>query len=175
MLNESALAEQQKGALVLLEAGLTVYPKGQPYAELAVFLGSLRALQIIHQSHHWQSMGKNSYSDHLLYQRLYEVIEREVDAIGEKIVGTGQMKLTNYFTQLKHIENFLNVVTSRGAISQDSYTAELAIVTMGEVVINRLQIASGDKKYLTAGIEQAIGDILNKHEEHLYLLQQRNA
>ena len=31
-----------------------------------------------------------------------------------------------------------------------------------------------EKNLLTRGLEQLIGNILDKHEEHLYLLQQRN-
>ena len=42
------------------------------YAELGIFLDLLRALSLLHHTHHWQTMGSQFYGDHLLYQRLYD-------------------------------------------------------------------------------------------------------
>jgi DNA-binding ferritin-like protein len=144
--------------------------EGNEYAELAVLLGFLRALGLVHQSHHWQTTGNNYYGDHLLFERLYNDIPKEIDVIGEKIVGTENTSLTNYFSQMHHMETFLNYVSKGKSYNVESYRAELMFVISGEIVADILK----NRNVLTIGLEQAIGNILDKHEEHLYLLQQRN-
>lgn len=144
------------------------YPE-QEYAELGVLLGYLRSLGIVHQSHHWQTLGKNYYGDHLLYERLYNDIVKEADLLAEKIVGVGDARLTNYFAQLENMKCFLNGVSKGEELSVESYRAELMFLVAGELITELLE----RKGILTRGLEQSLGNILDKHEEHVYLLKQR--
>lgn len=140
------------------------------YAPLAVFLGCTEALQMIHHSHHWQTQGSSFYGDHLLYQRLYEGVLAEIDLVGEKVIGVSKnSSLTNYFARMKMIQKFLEMVTSSEDYHAVSTKAEKTYIKVGEHLMNKLE-ASG---LLTRGIEQMLGNILDKHEEHLYLLSQR--
>jgi DNA-binding ferritin-like protein len=50
-------------------------------------LAQMRALQWVYTTSHWTSSGPNSYSDHLLLQRLYEGLEKPIDALGERMVA----------------------------------------------------------------------------------------
>lgn len=141
------------------------------WAELAGFLAITEALQMLEHSHHWQTKGENFYGDHLLYQRLYETILGEIDLIGEKLIGVSQQpSLTNYFKRIKAMEVFLKAVTHNDqpyiVVSHD---AELAYVRMGGELMDNLEQAG----LLTRGLEQMLGNILDKHEEHIYLLDQR--
>lgn len=170
-LSPEKVLELQNNAGMVLDHCLKFYKPNESYAELAIILGFLRGLLILHQSHHWQTIGQTAYSDHLLLQRLYETIEKEIDLLGEKIVGTGAIQLTNYFKQLKHIEYFLDQVNSPSPIIEDSFMGELLFIVCSEEVIRRLY----SKNLITPGIEQCVGNMLDKHEEHLYLLRQRNS
>jgi len=143
--------------------------KGQEYAELAVFLGYLRALTIVHQSHHWQTAGQNFYSDHILFERLYNETNGEVDTIAEKTVGVGNVALTNYFIQMHHVVKFLESVAKGEAITTESLRAEMMLVIAGEIILETLK----QRGNLSSGVEQAIGNVLDLHEGHLYLLQNR--
>lgn len=153
----------------MLNVGIALH-KGEEYAELGVFLGFLQALQMIHHCHHWQTLGDSFYGDHLLFQRLYEETQEEVDGLGEKIVGIGGLKMTNYFALMSHMKLFMDGVSKGEKLHKESYRAELMLVLAGEIVMSRLE----SKGVLTRGIEQALGDILDKHESHIYLLQQRD-
>ena len=141
------------------------------YAPLAAFLAATEGLQVIHHAHHWQTKGEPFYGDHLLYQRLYEAILAEIDLIGEKLIGVSkETALTNYFKRVKAMEMFLKAVThSEKPYVVVSHDAELTYVRLGEELMDKLQ----QSNLLTRGLEQMLGNILDKHEEHVYLLDQR--
>ena len=140
------------------------------YAPLAIFLGCTEALQMIHHTHHWQTSGENYYGDHLLYQRLYTDILLEIDLVGEKLIGVSQNPaLTNYFARMKMIQKFLEMVTSKDDYIIVSTKAEKTYLKVGEHMMDNLEKAG----LLSRGLEQMLGNILDKHEEHLYLLNQR--
>lgn len=141
------------------------------YAPLAGFLAVTEGLQMLHHSHHWQTKGANFYGDHLLYQRLYETILGEIDLIGEKLIGVSQdASLTNYFKRVKAMEKFLEAVThSDKPYVVVSHDAESAYIRLGGELMDQLE----DAGLLTRGLEQMLGNILDKHEEHIYLLEQR--
>lgn len=141
------------------------------WAPLAAFLAVTEGLQVIHHAHHWQTKGENFYGDHLLYQRLYEAILPEIDLIGEKLIGVSHdVSLTNYFKRVKAMEMFLKAVThSDQPYVVVSHDAELTYVRMGGELMDQLEQAG----LLTRGLEQMLGNVLDKHEEHIYLLEQR--
>jgi DNA-binding ferritin-like protein len=141
------------------------------WAPLAGFLAVTEALQMLAHSHHWQTKGENFYGDHLLYQRLYQDVQAEIDLVGEKLIGVSQdVGLTNYFKRVKAMEMFLKAVThSDQPYIVVTHDAELAYVRMGGELMDQLEQVG----LLTRGLEQMLGNILDKHEEHIYLLEQR--
>jgi len=141
------------------------------WAPLAAFLAITEGVQMLLHSHHWQTKGENFYGDHLLYQRLYQDILPEIDLIGEKLIGVSQdVSLTNYFKRVKCMEMFLKSVThSDQSYVVVSHDAELTYVRLGGELMDRLE----QDGLLTRGLEQMLGNILDKHEEHIYLLMQR--
>jgi len=171
-----SVIEQKRGHKVAQE----VFPKeiaiydsqGFRYADLAVWLGFLRALGVIHQSHHWQTLGVSFYGDHLLFQRLYEAVGNEVDSLAEKIVGLDSPALTNYFLQIKHMKAFMDAISDSSKPPMVvSLQAEIVLIAVGEMIQKRLE----KEELLTVGVANLIGDILDRHENHVYLLQQRLA
>jgi len=54
---------------------------------LTAVLVDLLATYRLMQSLHWQASGASYYGDHLLYQRIYEGISKEIDSVGERLVG----------------------------------------------------------------------------------------
>lgn len=150
-----------------------------PYAELAVFLDFLRTLQFLHQQHHWQVSGNDSYGDHLLLQRLYETVALEIDKVGEKTVSMAGAGLVDSRHSLENMNKFLNALQEGSDISQDenlalskikkSLLAERSFLTAGEKLMTMLQ----SKNQLSRGIENLLGGILDMHETHVFLLSQR--
>lgn len=66
-----ASPEDRAKALGLLQAALVL----------------LRAQYDHYQTAHWQSKGDSAYGNHLLFQRIYEGILPQIDALAEKMVG----------------------------------------------------------------------------------------
>lgn len=160
--------EQAQAVAELLGRCVALHPE-EEYAELGVLLGMLHALSMIHQAHHWQTMGPEFYTDHLLFQTVYGGIGAEIDSLAEKIVGVGGIKMTNYFFQLSHMGMFMDAVATQQPLADESLLAEVSFVLCGEIVMDRLE----KKGILTRGIEQTLGTFLEGHEKNIYLLQQR--
>jgi DNA-binding ferritin-like protein len=176
-LTEAVSAVEHKRGLRVaqdaLQKEMAVYDgKGFRYADLAVWLAFLRALGMVHQSHHWQTLGPAFYGDHLLFQRLYEAVGAEVDAVAEKLVGLDSPALTNYFLQMKHMKAFMDAISnSEKPPMVVSLQAEMVLIAVGEMIQKRLE----EEGLLTVGVANLLGDILDRHEGHVYLLQQRLA
>jgi DNA-binding ferritin-like protein len=150
----------------------------EKYAELALFIDLLRALSMIHQTAHWQTNGTNFYSDHLLFQRLYEATDADVDTVAEKTVGLGSNRLVELRYSLENVKRFTDAVdevTTLGSPDEVSphvrraLKAENAFLKAGERLMGQLETAG----LLTRGVENLLGGILDKHEGHVYLLKQR--
>jgi len=150
----------------------------EKYAEVAVFLDLLRGLQLLHQTAHWQTKGANYYSDHLLFQRLYQGLAEEIDSVGERSVGLGSERLVDYNHSLTNMDLFLGAVADLATTEMVSpadllvnkaLRAELAFIKAGERMMNLLK----DKGLLSRGLEQLLGTILDNHESNVYLLKQR--
>lgn len=140
------------------------------YAPLAGFLCATEALQMVHHSHHWQTLGETFYADHQLFQKLYESVQADIDTLGEKLIGLSkEPKLTNYFARMKGMQKFLDLVTTSESYTKVSFRAVKLYVKAGEMVMKSLEEAG----LLSPGLEQTLGTILEKTEEHVYLLQQR--
>jgi DNA-binding ferritin-like protein len=169
----SELKQGREAAQELLQGEMGVYDGSHhPYADLAVWLGFLRALGMIHHSHHWQTMGSPFYGDHLLLERLYKAVQDEVDTVGEKVVGIDSPALTNYFLQMNHMRGFMKKVSSKDKPPMVvSLESEFVFIATGELISDRLREAG----LFTSGLANMMGDILDRHENHVYLLKQRLA
>jgi DNA-binding ferritin-like protein len=148
------------------------------YAELGVFIDLLRALSLLHHTHHWQTQGPQFYGDHLLYQRLYELADAQIDGVGEKAVGLGSPDLVLAKHSLENMRRFIEAVEDTDIMdspalkmAKRSLLAEKSFITAGERMMNQLK----SKGLLTRGVEQLLGTILDQHEGLVFLLKQRVA
>lgn len=142
------------------------------YAPLAVFVGITEALQMIHHSHHWETQGPEFFADHQLFSQLYTAMDAHIDQLGERTVGLSkEPKLVNYFARMKVKQKFLETCTTPDPYVMVSLAGEHAYIAVGEKLMERLKQAD----LLTRGLEQLLGNILDVHETHVYLLEQRSA
>lgn len=146
------------------------------YAELGVFIDLLRALSMMHHTHHWQTHGPQFYGDHLLYQRLYELADGHIDLVGEKAVGLGSSDLVLPKHSLENMRRYIEAIDDSDILdapalkmAKRSLLAEKSFITAGERMMDQLK----SKGLLTRGVEQMLGTILDEHEGVVYLLKQR--
>jgi DNA-binding ferritin-like protein len=147
--------------------------------ELPAILTLLRALGVIHQTHHWLTAGKTSYADHLLFERIYNDIAGEDDSVAERAVGTGSPPALLHPSLQAHqmaevIEALTEGATYGEGESPDSYVAT-SIKAERWFVACMKQIAEAMKAAgtLSRGMDNLLAGIEDKHEEHIYLLSQR--
>lgn len=126
----------------------------------------LRILADAHRSAHWCALGSNSYSDHIMFQRLYDDTVKEVDAVAEKLLGHGMRD--EAFDPQRIIESMRNTCKQLlvGGIAVESLLdAEKCFIASLD---NALR--SHD---MTSGVENMLQGIADKHEEHVYILSRR--
>jgi len=119
-------------------------------------------LYMFYQSAHWQT--KDGYQDHLLFQRLYEGVQEEIDTIGEKAVG---IKEESQVDLQSRIDNIL-----KWHLIQQSNTKQFlenAIFLEKQFL---MLLGQGDKMPFSPGVKNLLGGIADKHESHVYLLIQ---
>lgn len=147
-----------------------------PYSQLGVLTAAARALVHVLQTCHWQARGDAFYGDHLLFQRLYGDVVAEVDAIAEKAVGMSVPDLVHPMMQIEQMRHFLSLYVCGSPTSfprtydllKMAYNAEQLFLGFVLLTLEQLE-AKGE---LTLGIENMLGDVADKHEEHVYLLSQ---
>jgi len=148
---------------------------GTPYAALSVLLVHLKYLYTLHQNHHWTAMGDPYYGDHLLFQRLYDGILKEVDAVAEKAIGlgcTGNVDLQLVNSQVLKLicgSGSASMIPQSSDLAKKSLMAEMNFIKVIDHVICSLQECG----LLTSGLSNMLEGIADVHEGHVYLLKQR--
>jgi DNA-binding ferritin-like protein len=146
-----------------------------PYSAVFLTLALQRALVLVHQTAHWQTRGGNYYADHLLFERLYSEADGAVDGLAERLIGlTGDPSFVSLKQQLYHIQGIVDVLVGEGVpkpeeLVEISLRGEKAAVAMLPIVIQGLK----EDGCLTDGLEDLLQGLASKHEEAVYLLQQR--
>ena len=128
-------------------------------------LSILRAQYWSHQTNHWQT---TQYDNHLLFQRLYEGIEDEIDTLAEKLVGyfgessVDQSELINKTQYWVEKWNKTKDVVDRGIESEKDLQKALRL---------SYDMLKANEE-ISLGLDDFIMATANKHETHLYLLGQ---
>lgn len=137
--------------------------------KLVKILGFLKALQFHHQAAHWKVTGESFYSDHLLFERLYENLNDDIDTLAEKIISFfGEqaidplvlIKLSHYFVHKAYQEE-PECIISRSLLMEENLQEILE------------DFYSATEEALSMGLDDFIMSLAGEHEEHIYLLRQR--
>lgn len=141
-------------------------------------LAALQGLSLIHRVGHWTSNGPNSYSDHLLFERLYDSVEGEVDKVAEKALGLplemglGSLEL-DPLALCKVTSSFLRLIPSPAVGVVEALKAERAFLTVLAESMSEIAALTALDPIKGKGVDNLLAGIMDKHEEHVYLLQQR--
>jgi DNA-binding ferritin-like protein len=129
----------------------------------------LFASKWIHWENHWKSKGANYYGDHLLYQRMYEKVDDQVDGLMEKWMVMGNVP---DMTQIMgHAQKMLAYSKTKATTPEAvSLSAERMVLKAIQVAFENLE-ESGE---LSLGLNDFLASLHSPHEENVYLLTQRN-
>lgn len=135
---------------------------------MTLYVAFLRALYNTHQNNHWETKGPNYYSDHILFQRLYEAVAPLVDQAAEKTVGI--------FGELEKHDDWISKITEK--FNADNYNGDrikssLEISTVFLVLSEKIYKHLKESDKITLGLDDMIMATAGAIEVHTYLLKQR--
>ena len=128
-------------------------------------LGHLSYLSMFYQSAHWLAKDENYYADHELYQRLYEATSGEIDKLAERSIVVGNEDSVDRQIIIDYMSQKEKEIKEK-----NKSNIELAIMLEEEM----LQMLADDTKRMSQGTQNLLDDMSDVHEEHMYLLTQRN-
>lgn len=137
---------------------------------LSRLLALLRVQRLHYQTAHWQAEGSSFYGDHLLFERLYEAVEDEIDTLAEKMVaffGPESVRLDDNWSEMTM---FVESIGSQGNPVDVSLAFEELFLDEVETVYEEMS----DANEMSLGLDDFLMAMSNDHEEHVYLLRQRD-
>ena len=136
---------------------------------LAELLGYLRSLHWLYNTLHWLAAGANGYQLHLLYERLYQGLGGEIDALAEKAVaycGAGAVDPLHSLERTRFWVEAFWATGDRGPLV--ALTAEQKFQDVVARVYADLKAAG----QLPLGLDDFIMGLAERHETAIYLLGQ---
>ncbi|NBQ99351.1 MAG: hypothetical protein EBT79_02250 [Actinobacteria bacterium] len=136
---------------------------------LVNLLSYLRAMYLSYQTSHWQTKGPTYYGNHLLFQRLYESVQGEIDALAEKIVGYVGPVSVDIQGQAGLISTHLNAFAFYG---EDHHVRGLRTEEAVQQYIKAAYDGIKEAGMMTLGLDDWLMATASAHETNQYLLQQ---
>lgn len=147
-----------------------------PFSELSVLLSWLKAISITHQTNHWTASGDPFYGDHLLFERLYNQANGEIDKVAEKAVGLSSAALVDLIKIEKNTYRIVTIINNERPGIPDSVDLvrkslefEESLLDVIKIVLSSLQM----NRNITTGVQNLLEQIYDDHEGSIYLLKQR--
>jgi DNA-binding ferritin-like protein len=133
------------------------------------YVGVLRGLAIIHQTAHWITKGENYYGKHLLFDRIYNSVNDEVDLAAEKLIGVFGGEFLNPENHVNITKDFVANYSNKD-LTERSLEAEIDFLTLSEGIYKKIK-ENGD---MSLGLDDMIMSIASTHETNVYLLKQQS-
>jgi DNA-binding ferritin-like protein len=145
---------------------LTASPRGkhESLGMMTRMLVLLLAQYLLYYDLHWKYSAR--YGDHLLFQRLYENVQKELDSLAEKIIGYHGSDSIN----MSHLATLAGerLASWTGTPPERGLAAEKELQNTFHELYDLLKA----KDLLPMGLDDFIMAVCNDHETHTYLLQQ---
>lgn len=136
---------------------------------LCELLALMRAVQWNHLTTHWQVSGENFYSDHKLFNKLYNSLQEDVDTLAEKMVCYFKAASVDSIDQATRMQKILIQATETNLIAR---AIRLEKMLLAQLALS-FDILS-QSGMLSLGLDDFISATASSHERNLYLLTQRN-
>lgn len=124
----------------------------------------LRAQNWNYWTSHWQTSGNSFYGDHLLFQRLYEDTNGEIDSVAERLVGLYGSSVVNPNAAMTLAHSYVTEWEKESNLFLRGLHSEEVLLRAIEETID---------EGVSHGLSNLLEGIADKHENHQYLLKQR--
>lgn len=125
----------------------------------------IQALNVFYRSAHWRSKGDFFYQNHLLFQRLYEGLDDEIDTLVELIIGDTS---DTAFVAPKLFNDKTQSYTPIG--SEDAQLNLTRGAELEKLLLSKIQALNENS--ISVGIFNHIAGIAQNHSRNLYLIEQ---
>lgn len=134
---------------------------------LKIYISTLKTMYLIHQQNHWKCAGPNFYGNHLLFQRLYESVQKNLDQAAEKFISLFGNDILDLGAEIEIINKIV-----KASIREKSF--EMSLKIEEDFLIVNSELISELKKSgkLTPGLEDMLTAQAGMAEERVYLLKQ---
>lgn len=141
----------------------------------ASLFSKLKANLEYSQVAHWSAKGGNSYSDHLLYERIYNDNVEEIDKFAEKMIPiVGETFINPIEISVLVSEKLKSIVEYKDEMPSDHLAKNLLNFEQSLLEeIDDFRRALEMNKELSLGLDDLITELHNSHQGHIYLLSQR--
>ncbi len=131
---------------------------------------ALRAQEQLFWAFHWRAKGVGAYADHILFERLKNDREKEIDRLAEILMVVGGPAAVD---PLKSWLGVTDCIEKFGNMDGTDISRSIALVAD---TLNRLTVANDELADSDYGLSlnNALGGIADKQLEALFLLKQRN-
>jgi len=130
-------------------------------------LAALRAQQWLYQTLHWQAEGENFYEMHLLFERLYDGIGGQIDALAEKLIGYYGNEAVCRKDSIGRTQKWI-----ASWCGENSVEVALNAEKEFQALLRRTYDTMSQKKELSLGLDDFLMATASEHEVALYLLGQ---
>jgi len=120
-----------------------------------------------HQTNHWQT---NVYGNHLLFQRLYEGVQKEIDTLAEKLVGYFGEETVDQSALIEKTQYWVDKWNKTKDPVDRGLESEKDLQKAVSYAYNKLK----NQDDLSLGLDDYLMALANAHETNLYLLGQIN-
>jgi len=135
----------------------------------ALYVATLKAMALIHQHNHWTTNGEMFYSEHLLFERLYNSVLEDLDLAAEKYMGLFGDEVLAYTLQTQLLSKVLsNYNKLEGSPVEMSLAVEKDFIKFSNDAYKCFE----EQGELSLGLDDMIMSIASNREEAAYLLQQ---
>lgn len=142
---------------------------------LAALVAWHRAAFFVHQTHHWQTRGPSYYGDHQLFMRIYEEIDPLIDQLAERAIGvSGDPSVVSLGVQMTLMGLAFNTGFSDAGSPEEMPGISLYFERRLLEALERAYATLEQQDALSMGVDDLLQAIASKHEEFVYLLQQRS-
>lgn len=134
---------------------------------LANVLATLRAQYVSYQTSHWLAMGVAFYSEHLMFERLYNSVLEEIDTLAEKLVCFEGDASVDMVEQTEKI----HLLCKKWAETSCPIERGLESEKFVQSVLEEAYEAITKSDEMTLGLDDFLMATANAHEENMYLLK----
>jgi len=140
----------------------------QACVNLRALMALLQAMYQHYYTAHWTTRGEPFYGKHLMFQRIYEAIDEEVDSLAEKLVAFFGAEAVEPVALASLMQGWLQRWSSIEDLRRRSLQAEKDFQESLRLIYDQLEKEGS----LTLGLDDFLAAIANTHETHTYLVQQ---